>query len=132
MVILSEWQGATRVIDIGLQKGNKPATINRHIATIKHMFTKAVEWDMVEEEVLKRIRKVKLLEENNRRLRYLSQEECHNLIGACNDNLKPIVICALNSGMRRSEILNLKWADLEQSGEVLKGKGKRKSPFGRE
>ena len=28
---------------------NKPATINRHIATIKHMFTKAVEWEMVEE-----------------------------------------------------------------------------------
>ena len=41
------------------QKGNKPATVNRFLATIKHMFTKAVEWDMVEEDTLKRIRKVK-------------------------------------------------------------------------
>jgi len=40
---------------------NKPATVNRHIATIKHMFTKAVEWNMVEEDVLKRIRKVKVV-----------------------------------------------------------------------
>ncbi|MGB9693469.1 MAG: phage integrase, partial [Fervidobacterium sp.] len=38
-----------------LQKGNKPATVNRLIATVKHMFTKAVEWDMVEEETLKRV-----------------------------------------------------------------------------
>ncbi|MCK5504418.1 MAG: hypothetical protein KAJ10_04615, partial [Thermodesulfovibrionia bacterium] len=56
--------------------GNKPATVNRLIATLSHMFTKAADWNMVEEETLKRIRKVKLLPENNRRLRYLSKEEC--------------------------------------------------------
>ncbi|MFC1769565.1 hypothetical protein ACFLZI_00745 [Nitrospirota bacterium] len=38
--------------------GNKPATINRHIATLKHMIAKAVDWEMVEEETLKRIRKL--------------------------------------------------------------------------
>ncbi len=80
-------------------KANKPATINRHLATIKHMFTKAVEWDMVEESVLKKIRKVKMLEENNRRLRYLSQEECQSLLSQCEDHLKPIVTMALNTGI---------------------------------
>ena len=64
-------------------------------------------WDMVEEETLKRIRKVKLLPENNRRLRYLSKEECQELISNCESNLKPIVIIALNTGMRKGEILNL-------------------------
>jgi integrase len=72
------------------------------------MFTKAVDWDMVEEDTLKQIRKVKLLEENNRRLRYLSKEECKELISNCESHLKPIVITALNTGMRKSEILNLK------------------------
>jgi hypothetical protein len=33
------------------------------------MFTKAVDWNMVEEASLKRVRKVKLVSENNRRLR---------------------------------------------------------------
>jgi integrase len=92
-----------------LRKGNKPATANRLLATIKHMFTKAVEWDMVEEQTLKRIRKVKFLEENNRRLRFLSVEECQALIEACTPHLRPIVVTALHTGMRRSEILSLTW-----------------------
>jgi integrase len=96
-----------------LQKGNKPATINRHIATIKHMFTKAVEWDMLEESALKKIRRIRLLEENNRRLRYLSREECQALINECNNYLKPIVITALNTGMRKGEILNLSWDNID-------------------
>ena len=70
---------------------------------------KAVECDMVEEAVWKRVRKVKLLPENNRRLRFLSSEECQQLIGVCNHYLKPIVITALNTGMRKSEILGLQW-----------------------
>jgi len=71
------------------------------------MFTKAVEWEMVEEEILKKVRRVKLLPENNRRLRYLSKEECQALINACSPHLKPIVITALNTGCRKEEILSL-------------------------
>ncbi len=93
--------------------GNKPATVNRLIATIKHMFTKAVEWDMVEEDTLKRIRKVKFLEENNKRLRYLSKEECQELIKSCEPHLKPIIITALNTGCRKGEILSLKWDNID-------------------
>ena len=96
-----------------LQRGNKPATVNRLLATLKHAFTKAVEWDMVEEEVLKRVRKVKFLEENNRRLRYLSKEECQSFVKACDPHLRPIVITALNTGMRKGEILSLKWDNVD-------------------
>jgi integrase len=96
-----------------IDKGNKPATINRLLATLKHMFTKAVEWDMVEEESLKRIRRVKLLEENNKRLRYLSKKECQELISNCEQHLKPVVITALNTGMRKEEILSLKWEQID-------------------
>jgi integrase len=106
-------------------KANKPATINRHIATLKHMFTKAVEWDIVEEDVLKRIRRAKLLEENNRRLRYLSKEECLTLINASDKHIKPIVIAALNTGMRKGEILSLKWDNVDlKHGFILLDKAK--------
>ena len=102
------------------KKGNKPATVNRHIATIKHMFRKAVEWDMVEEDTLKKISRVHLLEENNMRLRFLSQSECISLIDVCDSHLKPIVITALNSGMRKGEILSLKWDNVDlQHGFIL-------------
>jgi integrase len=106
-------------------RANKPATINRHVATLKHMFTKAVEWDMVEEEVLKRIRRAKLLEENNRRLRYLSKEECNALILACDKCLKSVVTTALNTGMRKGEILSLKWDNVDlRHGFILLEKTK--------
>lgn len=92
-----------------LAEGKAPATANRHIACLKHAFTKAVEWEMVEEDTLKRVRRAKLFEENNRRLRYLSKEECKALAMACSDHLKPIVSTALNTGMRKEEILSLEW-----------------------
>lgn len=87
----------------------KPATINRRLATLKHMFTKAAEWDTVPIDARERVRKVKLLSENNRRLRYLSEEESQELINSCASHLRPIVIMALNTGMRRSEMLSLEW-----------------------
>ena len=107
------------------QKGNKPATVNRLVATLKHMFSKAVEWDMVEEQTLKRIRKAKLLEENNRRLRYLSKEECQTLIDSCDKHLGPIVVCALNTGMRKGETLQLRWDTVDlRHGFILLEKTK--------
>ena len=117
-----------------VQSGKKPATVNRLVATIKHMFSKAEEWDMVEEETLKRVRKVKLLEENNRRLRYLSKEECQALINACDRHLRPIVIVALHTGMRKSEILLLKWDNVDLKHgfillEVTKNGERREIPI---
>lgn len=107
------------------QRGNKPATINRHIATLKHMFTKALDWEMIDEETMKHIRKVKLLEENNRRLRYLKKEECPILINACAEHLKPIVVTALNTGMRKTEVLTLKWDSVDlKNGFILLDKTK--------
>ncbi len=96
-----------------LEQGNKPATVNRTMATLKHMFTKAVEWEMVEEDTLKRVRIVKQQKENNKRLRFLSKEECQTLVDSAEPHLKPILITALNTGMRKTEILTLTWDNVD-------------------
>ncbi len=89
------------------------------------MFNKAVEWEMVGSETLKRIRKVKPLKDEGKRLRYLSKEECQALINACDPHVKPIVITALNTGMRRGEILGLKWEQVDlKHGFILLDKTK--------
>ncbi len=92
-----------------INKGYKPASNNKVLNILKHMFNKAVEWEMVPEYVLKRIRKVKPLKDDGKRLRYLSIEEAQTLIKACDPHLTPIVITALHTGMRRGEILSLQW-----------------------
>jgi integrase len=96
-----------------INRGIKASTNNRALNVLKHMFTKAVDWEMVESEILKRVRKCRLLPDDSRRLRYLSKSECHELISKCNEHLRPIVITALNTGMRKSEILNLKWDNVD-------------------
>lgn len=90
---------------------NKPGTVNRLLATLKHMFTKAEEWEMVEEDVLKKVRKVKLLREGPGRLEYLSEEKSEALIQSCDSHLQPVVQVALNTGMRKQEILKLQWEE---------------------
>lgn len=118
-----------------LKANKKPATVNRNIATIKHMFTKAVEWELVDEETYKRIQKVKLLAENNRRLRYLSGEECASLVSALPARIRPIVITVLSTGMRKGEILSLQWEkniDLKNGLillEVTKNGDRRECPI---
>jgi integrase len=86
------------------------ATVNREVACLKHIFTKAIEWGIVKRNPG---RKVKLLRERNTRLRYLNEKEIGKLYDACTEHLKPIVTVALNTGMRKGEILGLKWKDLD-------------------
>jgi len=88
----------------------KPATVNRELATLKTMFNKAVEWGKFQNSPAKN---VKFLKEDNKRLRYLEREEIKRLIEACPPDLRPIVIIALNTGMRKGEILNLKWHNID-------------------
>ncbi len=100
------------------------SSVNRIMNTVKNMFTKAVEWDMVEEATLKKIRKVKLPKEVGR-LRYLSVAEAGSLVSVCEPHLKPIVITALHTGMRKTEILKLKRDQVDlQHGFILLDKTK--------
>jgi len=51
-----------------------------------------------------------LIKENNKRFRYLDQDEIANLLENCiNDYTKDIIVTVLNTGMRRQEVLSLKW-----------------------
>jgi len=85
------------------------ATINRELACLKHMFTKAVEWGLVSSNPVK---KVKLFPEKPNKLRVLSNGEFEKLYNVSSDFLKPILVIAINTGLRRSEIFNLRWEDI--------------------
>jgi len=92
------------------------ATVNREVACLKHIFTKAIEWGIVQKNPGK---KVKLLRERNTRLRYLDEKEIRTLHDACAEHLKPIVTVALNTGMRKEEILSLRWKDVDFRSRII-------------
>ena len=93
-----------------------PATVNRSLAVLNVLFNKAVAWGKLNANPAKSI---KLLREPKGRLRFLEKEEIVKLLKFCRGHLKPIVIVALNTGMRRGEILGLKWHDIDFKRNVI-------------
>ena len=104
-----------------LAQGKAPGTINRKMAMLKHLFHKCSDWGWVDDDTLRTVRKVKMLKEPAGRLRYLSPEEVQRLLNECNNLLlRAIVTVAVNSGMRRGEILNLTWDNVDlRNGYLL-------------
>ena len=88
----------------------KPATVNRTLAVLKSMFNTAITWGKADKNPFKG---VKLFKANNQRLRFLEKEEIPKLLSCCCKHLRPIVILALNTGMRKGEILSLKWDNVD-------------------
>jgi integrase len=108
---LQDWQARKR-------QTNKPATVNRIMCRLRNMFNKAVEWELLDESPMERL---KFLPENNARLRYLSMDDCDKLLQACiAPHMRFMVMLALHTGMRLGEIFNLKLEDLDFSnGSIL-------------
>jgi len=93
-----------------------PRTVNIELACLRHLFNKAIEWGFT---LTNPFRKVKLFRENNQRTRFLSQEECERLIEYCPVHLKPLVIVALNTGMRKGELLALRWKNIDFVSNII-------------
>jgi integrase len=86
------------------------STVNREVIMLKHMFKKAVEWGYLP---INPLRNVKLLKEPPGRIRYVKPEEWQRLLSACSPEIRNLVIFARHTGLRRSEIFNLEWSDLD-------------------
>lgn len=87
-----------------------PATVNRALAVLKSMYYQAIAWGKATHNPCKG---VKMFKENNERVRFLEKEQIERLLANCCEHLKPIVKVALNTGMRKGEILGLKWRDID-------------------
>ncbi len=90
-----------------------PATVNRYFAYLGSLLSTAErEWGWLE---MNPVRKVSKLREPRGRERFLSDEERKRLLDTCKQNpdLYALVILALCSGMRKGEMLGLRWADID-------------------
>ena len=102
-------------------QGKGSGTVNRKMAMLKHLVHKCSDWGWVDDDTLRTVRKVKMLKEPAGRLRYLAPEEVQRLLSECtNPQLRAIVTISVNSGMRRGEILNLTWDNVDlRNGYLL-------------
>jgi integrase len=95
-----------------------PSTVNRELAILRHMLRLAEEWGYIE-----KVPRIRLAKEPEGRLRFLSEDEIPRLLQACEDSKNPyltaIVTLALNTAMRKGEILGLTWERVDFARGVL-------------
>lgn len=98
-----------------------PATVNRYLAVLSHLFTMAIkEWGWIDDNPLRKVTKPK---EPRGRVRFLSDEERICFLDECKKSdsqyLYTAVVLALSTGGRRMEILGLTWKDVDFTRGII-------------
>lgn len=100
----------------------KPSSINRELCVIKNAFNIAIhEWAIpLKTNPLQNIKKFKV---NNARNRRITDEEIQSLYEAVSQHQNPLVMTifeiALETAMRRGEILNIRWKNINFANKTL-------------
>ncbi len=101
-----------------LKQDTAPATSNRELALLKHMFFVAERWG--QHQGTNPVRLVKFLPENNLRFSTLSEDEEQRLLYASPPYLRELILFAINTGLRTSDIFNLQWTEVDIKQQRLK------------
>ncbi len=96
-------------------QNRSPATIMRYLAALSHALAIGVrEWAWLDDSPM---RKVSKPQEPRGRVRFLSEDERQRFLKACKESTTPFlyvaVVLSLSAGLRRSELLNLRWSDVD-------------------
>ncbi|ELV7527182.1 site-specific integrase [Edwardsiella ictaluri] len=90
------------------------ATKATHLAFIKALLRTAErDWKMLDKAPI-----VKVPQPKNKRIRWLEPHEAKRLIDECPEPLKSVVEFALATGLRRSNIINLEWKQIDMQRRV--------------
>lgn len=106
----------------------QPSTVVRRLSILSHLYTIAYkEWGIKVENPIRAIRKPRIRNERTRRIiknigvpgmpdteiNWLVRTRVHPLVG-------PLILFAVNTAMRRSEIANLRWEHVELNKRTLR------------
>jgi len=102
-----------------LEKGYSKETILKELGLLRRIFNIAIdEWEVCHENpVPKALRTLGRVD--NKRVRYLKPDELCRLTAALPAWLKPIVTMARHTGLRRSNLLELTWSQVDSDKKIL-------------
>jgi integrase len=92
------------------------ASVNRHMTLLRAILNRGIRDGRLDPAKKPAIR---LLKENNGRVRYLSEGEEAHLIAALPEWLRSLVMTAIHTGMRRGELLKLKWDGVDLAAGAI-------------
>lgn len=100
------------------KEGAKNKTINLELQTLRSMFNFAKSRNLTANNPTDGVKKLRIPKQIAPR--FLSEEECKKLLDNCNEWEYPIFYTFLNTGMRKSELLNLEWSDIDFNRRKIK------------
>ena len=90
-----------------------PGTVQKEISVLKHALRMAVEWELIHSNPAEGAKLPRLPEG---RTRYLSPTELKSVLEAAPDWMRAPIALAAFTGMRRGELLGLRWQDVDLPG----------------
>jgi len=93
------------------EEGASPRSLNYELVLMGHAFNLAMkEWELVNDNPVRKVAKEKV---RNQVERWLTAEEEKRLLAAAPAWLQEIILFAIHTGFRQSEILDLKWSQVD-------------------
>lgn len=107
--------------------GLSSRTVDHYLERLKRLFSLCLEWGLIHENPLARVR---LGRGHHERVRYLTQEEERALLLAAAPDLRRLITVAIHTGARRGELINLTWDQVDLESRTIRipateTKGKR-------
>lgn len=107
------------------------ATINRYLQILRRMYNVAIDWEVFQGK--NPLRKIRFYTESSPRLA-LTDKEIEKAVNTAREisedprsrtqlQFYDLFILALNTGLRKSEVLNIRWRDVKEYHIVVRGKG---------
>lgn len=134
-----------RFMQACLDKGNTPATATKKLRHLKRLFQLAVDRGQLDENPLRRIRQLRIAK---RKIRVFGGDECSRLIRAAREyqvwqlakksrvrqpiQWELLIRTALCTGLRRGELLNTTWKDIDFETKTVDVAPKSNTPETRE
>lgn len=105
-----------------------PATVNRKLSVISAIIQRARGWGVQIPEIAVNKHKLHMPQA---RTRWITPAEADKLIAHAAPHLKPIIRCALLTGLRLSNITGLKWEQVNMHARIITLRVKSKLPGGK-
>ena len=99
-------------------KARSVASVHRELATLRRVLNIAEREGWITKSPFRKGEPLISVADEKRGVRVLSAEEEIRLLSVCTGrlaHLKPILICAIDTGMRAGEIFKLKWGDVQRT-----------------
>ncbi len=98
--------------------GAKNYTVNFELTALRTLFNLAIKWKYLERNAASEVKLLKT--DDSKPRRFLTEEECGVLLEAASAEHREIFFALLNTGMRRAELVNLEWSDIDFRARMLK------------